>query len=688
MSSSEFDLTEPPPGDPVGRRLSRAEFFRLGGGVAASTVAAGLLTSAPATAATSQAVDGNDANVKSFGAVGDGIADDTAAIQAAIDASFGVYIPAGIYKCTATLSLRNGSRLVGEASGSDRGIPATQLNFSTFNYGRALQGPPSGGGNGHGVTLSNIWIKGAAALVPEIEGFPTVGYYARAQNSGLSIVNSSITGFTINCVLDSVYTALLSNLRLSNSVRNNLIVLGGCLNVRVFACDFTVPNEIGKAAPSARIANIWISSSAAGRPRSISVQGCIIDEVARLGQTILPATVCIDGADDVFLSQSVIWVPVNDGSGHGIKVGPSSARVTIRDVRVEPFEADLNHRPVNTIFIDQSASGVVLSNVTTDPNGGGDVADNAPDTVWMNVNGSTRLRGGVAPGAVDVLPAPSAANRGQLLRVRGGATTADTLHLCVQSAADTFSWAQLLSDRDLDAIAVAITARDRRLPGTLAGLQNWYDLGEAETYSAVPDLSGNGRTTDHRYGNLDPVPATDAALFGGSRFARFDGGVNRALVASSALTGTGLTVMVVGRVAPGASKTGRLFAVTDNKGPDFSRAASCLVYHSATDVLTSYRNAALTSSSLTDGTAFALFVTFDGQVNRHQVTEGIESVGVASVGIFAAVDLVIGGGKQTAGVVGAYSLACDVVEVAVWNRRLPQSDLAALGTYARQWWAL
>jgi hypothetical protein len=687
VNSVEFSRGASGLGNVFGRRISRAEFFRLSGSTAAISVAGGLLTPSPAAAA-NQMVDPNDANVKSFGAVGDGLTDDTAAIQAAVNASFGVYIPAGIYKCTATISLRSGSRLVGEASGSAPGIPATQLDFSTFNYGRALQGPPSGGGNGHGVTLSNVWIKGAAALVPEIEGFPTVGYYAQSQNSGLSIVNTSITGFTINCVLDSVYTTLLLNLCLSDSVRNNLLILGGCLNVRVFSCDFTVPNEAGKAAPSAQVANIWLSSSAAGRPRSISVQGCIIDEVARLGQTILPATVCIDGAEDVFLSQSVIWVPVNDGSGYGVKVGPGSARVTLRDVRVEPYEADANHRPVNTIFIDQAASGVVLSNVTSDANGGGDIADNASDTVWVNVNGGTKFRGGVAAGAVDVLPPPTSSIRGQLLRVRGGATTADSLHLCIQSTADTFSWIQLMSGLDVDALSLAIVVRERRLPGMLAGLQNWYDLSEAKTYSAVPDLSGNGRATDHRYGNLDPVAATDPASFGGKRFARFDGRANRALVAPSALSGTGLTVMFVGRVALGASNTGRLFAVTDNNGPDFSRAASCLVYHSAADVLTSYRNAALTSSSLADGTPFALLVTYDGQVNRHQVTEGSESGGVASVGAFGAVDLVIGGGKQIADVVGAYSLACDVVEVAVWNRRLAQADLVALGTYARRWWNL
>lgn len=70
------------------------------------------------------------------------------------------------------------------------------------------------------------------------------------------------------------------------------------------------------------------------------------------------------------------------------------------------------------------------------------------------------------------------------------------------------------------------------------------------------------------------------------------------------------------------------------------------------------------------------------------MTEGPESGDVASAGVFAGVDLVLGGGKQLADAVGAYALACDLVEVAVWSRRLSPSDVTALGTYARRWWAL
>lgn len=56
-------------------------------------------------------------SVKDFGAVGDGIADDTAAIQAAIDSGKAAFVPKGTYKITATLNLNNGYKaLIGDCS--------------------------------------------------------------------------------------------------------------------------------------------------------------------------------------------------------------------------------------------------------------------------------------------------------------------------------------------------------------------------------------------------------------------------------------------------------------------------------------------------------------------------------------------------------------------------------------------
>ena len=61
-------------------------------------------------------ITGAYVNVLDYGAVGNGVADDTAAIQAAVDAAVGnklVFFPAGVYKITDTINLYKGSQLQG-----------------------------------------------------------------------------------------------------------------------------------------------------------------------------------------------------------------------------------------------------------------------------------------------------------------------------------------------------------------------------------------------------------------------------------------------------------------------------------------------------------------------------------------------------------------------------------------------
>ncbi len=70
---------------------------------------------------------GAPANVKDFGAVGDGVTDDTVAIQAAIDSGKSVYFPAGHYKVTATLYPQANTKLIGESVG--RWVPGYTAEF-------------------------------------------------------------------------------------------------------------------------------------------------------------------------------------------------------------------------------------------------------------------------------------------------------------------------------------------------------------------------------------------------------------------------------------------------------------------------------------------------------------------------------------------------------------------------------
>jgi hypothetical protein len=57
-------------------------------------------------------------SVRDFGAVGDGIADDTVAFQAALGASAAVFVPVGTWRIGGTLTLRHGARLHGAGQGS------------------------------------------------------------------------------------------------------------------------------------------------------------------------------------------------------------------------------------------------------------------------------------------------------------------------------------------------------------------------------------------------------------------------------------------------------------------------------------------------------------------------------------------------------------------------------------------
>ena len=109
----------------------------------------------PLTKVTYSMIDGTPVNVLDFGAVGDGVADDTVAIQAAIDSitKGEVYFPAGTYKVTATIDItKNGIHLLGSGSW------ATEIHMTANAPAIAIVGSPTNVVNG--TSVRNMTVRG------------------------------------------------------------------------------------------------------------------------------------------------------------------------------------------------------------------------------------------------------------------------------------------------------------------------------------------------------------------------------------------------------------------------------------------------------------------------------------------------------------------------------------------------
>ncbi len=139
------------------------------------------------------------AGVQRYGAVGNGVADDTAAIQAAISAlpaaGGTVYLPAGTYKLTDPLSLRSNLTLVGDGDGATvvRQTAANKNAMTGSALNRvAIQGiyfAGTGAGTGSGLVLA----KGANAATPYVS-LRDVSFESFGQD-GVAVENPIVSTF-------------------------------------------------------------------------------------------------------------------------------------------------------------------------------------------------------------------------------------------------------------------------------------------------------------------------------------------------------------------------------------------------------------------------------------------------------------------------------------------------------------
>lgn len=118
-------------------------------------------------------------SVKDFGAVGDGMADDTAAIQTAITASKNVFLPAGTYKITSPLYMTNGARLIGD------GVGATTINKTTTTVG-------TGSNTARGGAISDSYAVDAVIILTHQNSGAFDDYAYNCEISNLQINSNSL----------------------------------------------------------------------------------------------------------------------------------------------------------------------------------------------------------------------------------------------------------------------------------------------------------------------------------------------------------------------------------------------------------------------------------------------------------------------------------------------------------------
>lgn len=208
-------------------------------------------------------------NVKAFGAVGDGIADDTAAVQTAIDAvpqvGGRVYFPAGIYRVTQSLVINVGNR------------PVLLFGDGTSEQ---LHGAPAGGAS------TIVWDGAFAAPVISVSNNATqvavrdlcidnVGVGANAATHGIKVANSP--NFALDNVLMFPAPGLgftTAGIELSD---NNLLAGAHFYNVytRNCAAGLKVNSVVGFLASSCRFieCGIGVVLGAAG---ATAYQSCFV----------------------------------------------------------------------------------------------------------------------------------------------------------------------------------------------------------------------------------------------------------------------------------------------------------------------------------------------------------------------------------------------------------------------------
>ena len=370
---------------------------------------------AGATQRTVQAKLRDVVSVKDFGAVGDGVTDDTAAFQAALNSSANVhvFVPTGTYRITSTLNITTQITLSGPEGGTqnfqhafithDAASTGSLFSVVTTLNGVCIKNITVTGGNGSFcITSSNSYVRYEYINIGPFYN----GSGIRLLSSGVGSSSSklmycqwigpttatSYTGFQIDVNGGDVWlhgcTAIYGAIGI-NIIKGQTIILDGC--------SVTKQSRYTGHSSATQFNTVGIKLSGADIKQAISIQNCYIETCDN--------GVYVDSCESLSIENNLF----DDGGVAGVVgawtaygnssinlVGSNAKNVTIKNNQIISIANGDAGNTFYAVYVNNATNAVLLNNyISTQGNYNAQFYVTSPNAAYVLAN--TRQQSGSMP---------------------------------------------------------------------------------------------------------------------------------------------------------------------------------------------------------------------------------------------------------------------------------------------------